>query len=64
MTENRPIPLPSPQTPVSGLAKHDAEMRRRIMADLLPHSHGAITSKDDLLDIASWVENGDDEGES
>ena len=60
MTDQKPIPLPSPQTPVSGLAKHDAEMRRRIMADLLPHAHGAITSMDDLLEVAAWVEHGDE----
>lgn len=56
-----PIPLPSPQTPISGLAKHDAEMRRRIIADLLPHSHGAITTTEELLEVAAWVEHGDDE---
>ena len=56
-----PIPLPSPQTPISGLAKHDAEMRRRIIAELLPHSHGAITTTEELLEVAAWVEHGDDE---
>ena len=60
MTDPKPIPLPSPQTPVSGLAKHDAEMRRRIIAEILPHTHGAITTTDQLLEVASWVEHGDE----
>lgn len=49
-------PRPTPLTPASGLSHHAAEMRRRIVADLLPH----FTDVDDLLEVAQWVERGDD----
>lgn len=50
-------PRPAPQSPPAGLSQHAAEMRRRIVADLLPH----FTDVEDILTIAQYVELGVDE---
>lgn len=64
-----PGPKPGPHVPNrvpvrgAGVNRDDVEARSRIIAMLLPHSHGAITSVDDLLTIADYIEHGDDEGD-
>lgn len=62
-----PAPKPGPVTPNrvpirgAGVNRDDVEARSRIIALLLPHTHGAIRSVEDLLTVADYIEHGDDE---
>lgn len=60
------IPKPGPVTPIRavpvrtdtpGLNAEDPERRRRIVRDLLPYFRDA----EELLEVASWIETGDEE---
>lgn len=61
--DTQPAPTPKPSAPVralqpvaTGLNQDAPEMRRRIVAMLLPY----MRDTDDLLEVASWIETGDD----
>lgn len=64
-TTPKPGPvIPLPAVRGAGVNQDSVEARSRIIALLLPHAAGAITSVDDLLTVADYIEHGDEGDES